>query len=137
MKNFKIYLIALFVSIYGCLNAQLISSVTDLDRDNFTAKIITEAQSNTLNICIEKYDDTRILVNLTNEKGRIMFKRSVKKELVFDQFNINMTRMRKGNYTLIVADKYSSAKKTFKKQAEIVITEPIATKAEISLVALD
>lgn len=133
----KLKTLAIALGITNFVTAQNIASITDLDRENFTARIITEAKSNSLNIYLEKYQDIPIQFNFKDEKGQTLYKRSVNRKYVRDRFKLNMDLLPDGNYTLIVSDKYSSAKKTYKKETEIIIATPIVAKAEYSLVALD
>jgi hypothetical protein len=137
ITNIKYIVIALSIAVSNFVMAQNMSSITDLDRENFTARVITASNSNTLSIYLEKFEDIRIYFDLIDSKGHLLYKRTVDKDNIRDRFKLNMDQLPDGNYTLIVSDKYSSAKKSFKKETEVIIATPIIAKTEYSLVALD
>ncbi len=133
----KSFAIALVMGNANSILAQSGISVTDLEKENYMARIITVDHSNNLNIFLEKYSDEKVFIEFVDVKGYSLYKMTVPKKHIRERFKINMDALPDGDYTLVVRDRHSKAQKTFRKETEIMIAKPIVGKIEHTLVALD
>jgi hypothetical protein len=136
-KKLKTIAIVFGLGLAQIVTAQNVSSIIDLEQENFSSRIITKTNSNTLYIFLERYGHKPVLFNFIDEKGHVLFRKSLSKNIIRDRFKLNLDQLADGNYTVVVYDKYMKAKKTFRKETEIIIAKPIIGLIEQSIVAID
>ena len=130
--NTTIKTVAIALGLSFAAQAQQSTSISEVEKEGYYAKMTIQPNESKMRILVANLEGQNLWLKLKDEANHAVFTRAIGKKQTQAHVVLNMEELPAGIYTVELSNKTSSASKSFRKGAELIVTRPAETLVAVN-----